>query len=159
MCDFQIWVRKTSDSTKMRIYLGQLQRGAFVIRRRSAAWNITTPNPICAFTHPSSQWLIHPVLESNMWPHIHISLSYIHYPLKHKYTQTRSSVAMNISSSFFPSLTKCYCSEHGQISNCFPALYLSLCGMHVKLVCGHKDDLFWLQIFPKQSYLHLSLSY
>lgn len=33
----QIWVRKTSDSTKMRIYLGQLQRGAFVIRRRSAA--------------------------------------------------------------------------------------------------------------------------
>ncbi|KAG9339624.1 hypothetical protein JZ751_023515 [Albula glossodonta] len=32
-----IWVRKTSDSTKMRIYLGQLQRGAFVIRRRSAA--------------------------------------------------------------------------------------------------------------------------
>lgn len=34
----QIWVRKTSDSTKMRIYLGQLQRGLFVIRRRSAAW-------------------------------------------------------------------------------------------------------------------------
>ncbi|KAF3820718.1 hypothetical protein GH733_005263 [Mirounga leonina] len=33
----QIWVRKTSDSTKMRIYLGQLQRGLFVIRRRSAA--------------------------------------------------------------------------------------------------------------------------
>nr|XP_019954903.1 PREDICTED: sin3 histone deacetylase corepressor complex component SDS3 isoform X4 [Paralichthys olivaceus] len=33
----EIWVRKTSDSTKMRIYLGQLQRGAFVIRRRSAA--------------------------------------------------------------------------------------------------------------------------
>ncbi|KAG7263619.1 hypothetical protein CRUP_026592 [Coryphaenoides rupestris] len=33
----RIWVRKTSDSTKMRIYLGQLQRGAFVIRRRSAA--------------------------------------------------------------------------------------------------------------------------
>lgn len=33
----QIWVRKTSDSTKMRIYLGQLQRGAFIIRRRSAA--------------------------------------------------------------------------------------------------------------------------
>ncbi|XP_061788626.1 sin3 histone deacetylase corepressor complex component SDS3 isoform X3 [Nerophis lumbriciformis] len=32
----EIWVRKTSDSTKMRIYLGQLQRGAFVIRRRSA---------------------------------------------------------------------------------------------------------------------------
>ncbi|XP_017686834.1 sin3 histone deacetylase corepressor complex component SDS3 isoform X1 [Chiroxiphia lanceolata] len=32
-----IWVRKTSDSTKMRIYLGQLQRGVFVIRRRSAA--------------------------------------------------------------------------------------------------------------------------
>ncbi|KAL0610603.1 LOW QUALITY PROTEIN: Sin3 histone deacetylase corepressor complex component SDS3 [Plecturocebus cupreus] len=32
-----IWVRKTSDSTKMRIYLGQLQRGLFVIRRRSAA--------------------------------------------------------------------------------------------------------------------------
>lgn len=32
----QIWVRKTSDSTKMRIYLGQLQRGVFVIRRRSA---------------------------------------------------------------------------------------------------------------------------
>ncbi|NXG14131.1 SDS3 deacetylase, partial [Grallaria varia] len=31
-----IWVRKTSDSTKMRIYLGQLQRGVFVIRRRSA---------------------------------------------------------------------------------------------------------------------------
>uniref|UniRef100_A0A673GN95 SDS3 homolog, SIN3A corepressor complex component n=1 Tax=Sinocyclocheilus rhinocerous TaxID=307959 RepID=A0A673GN95_9TELE len=33
----EIWVRKTSDSTKMRIYLGQLQRGAFMIRRRSAA--------------------------------------------------------------------------------------------------------------------------
>uniref|UniRef100_A0A8C1YB70 SDS3 homolog, SIN3A corepressor complex component n=2 Tax=Cyprinus carpio TaxID=7962 RepID=A0A8C1YB70_CYPCA len=33
----EIWVRKTSDSTKMRIYLGQLQRGAFIIRRRSAA--------------------------------------------------------------------------------------------------------------------------
>ncbi|XP_078809414.1 sin3 histone deacetylase corepressor complex component SDS3 isoform X2 [Oryzias latipes] len=32
-----IWVRKTSDSTKMRIYLGQLQRGTFVIRRRSAS--------------------------------------------------------------------------------------------------------------------------
>uniref|UniRef100_A0AAR2L838 SDS3 homolog, SIN3A corepressor complex component n=1 Tax=Pygocentrus nattereri TaxID=42514 RepID=A0AAR2L838_PYGNA len=32
----EIWVRKTSDSTKMRIYLGQLQRGAFIIRRRSA---------------------------------------------------------------------------------------------------------------------------
>ncbi|KAM6155755.1 sin3 histone deacetylase corepressor complex component SDS3 [Rhynchocyon petersi] len=30
----EIWVRKTSDSTKMRIYLGQLQRGLFVIRRR-----------------------------------------------------------------------------------------------------------------------------
>ncbi|PWA17090.1 hypothetical protein CCH79_00013293 [Gambusia affinis] len=30
----EIWVRKTSDSTKMRIYLGQLQRGTFVIRRR-----------------------------------------------------------------------------------------------------------------------------
>uniref|UniRef100_A0A8D0GAW1 SDS3 homolog, SIN3A corepressor complex component n=1 Tax=Sphenodon punctatus TaxID=8508 RepID=A0A8D0GAW1_SPHPU len=33
----EIWVRKTSDSTKMRIYLGQLKRGVFVIRRRSAA--------------------------------------------------------------------------------------------------------------------------
>nr|XP_036849204.1 sin3 histone deacetylase corepressor complex component SDS3 isoform X1 [Manis javanica] len=33
----EIWVRKTSDSTKMRIYLGQLQRGLFVIRRREAA--------------------------------------------------------------------------------------------------------------------------
>uniref|UniRef100_A0A8C5TSV8 SDS3 homolog, SIN3A corepressor complex component n=1 Tax=Malurus cyaneus samueli TaxID=2593467 RepID=A0A8C5TSV8_9PASS len=33
----EIWVRKTSDSTKVRIYLGQLQRGVFVIRRRSAA--------------------------------------------------------------------------------------------------------------------------
>ncbi|KAK1156506.1 sin3 histone deacetylase corepressor complex component SDS3 isoform X1 [Acipenser oxyrinchus oxyrinchus] len=33
----EIWVRKTSDSTKMRIYLGQLQRGVYVIRRRSAA--------------------------------------------------------------------------------------------------------------------------
>ncbi|KAL2767709.1 sin3 histone deacetylase corepressor complex component SDS3, partial [Daubentonia madagascariensis] len=32
-----IWVRKTSDSTKMRIYVGQLQRGLFLIRRRSAA--------------------------------------------------------------------------------------------------------------------------
>ncbi|XP_036021397.1 sin3 histone deacetylase corepressor complex component SDS3 isoform X1 [Mus musculus] len=30
----EIWVRKTSDSTKMRIYVGQLQRGLFVIRRR-----------------------------------------------------------------------------------------------------------------------------
>lgn len=45
----QIWVRKTSDSTKMRIYLGQLQRGAFVIRRRSAAWTLTSllSHPIC----------------------------------------------------------------------------------------------------------------
>ncbi|CAH2295987.1 sin3 histone deacetylase corepressor complex component SDS3 [Pelobates cultripes] len=33
----EIWVRKSSDSTKMRIYLGQLQKGTFVIRRRSAA--------------------------------------------------------------------------------------------------------------------------
>nr|XP_025745194.1 sin3 histone deacetylase corepressor complex component SDS3 isoform X4 [Callorhinus ursinus]XP_025745246.1 sin3 histone deacetylase corepressor complex component SDS3 isoform X4 [Callorhinus ursinus] len=33
----EIWVRKTSDSTKMRIYLGQLQRGLFVIRRRSGS--------------------------------------------------------------------------------------------------------------------------
>ncbi|KAM9331297.1 sin3 histone deacetylase corepressor complex component SDS3 isoform 2-T2 [Gastrophryne carolinensis] len=33
----EIWVRKSSDSTKMRIYLGQLQRGLFIIRRRSAA--------------------------------------------------------------------------------------------------------------------------
>ncbi|XP_051888420.1 sin3 histone deacetylase corepressor complex component SDS3 isoform X2 [Pristis pectinata] len=33
----EIWVRKTSDSTKMRIYLGQLHRGVFIIRRRSAA--------------------------------------------------------------------------------------------------------------------------
>ncbi|MEE6503800.1 hypothetical protein FKM82_004963 [Ascaphus truei] len=33
----EIWVRKSSDSTKMRIYLGQLQRGSFVIRRRSAS--------------------------------------------------------------------------------------------------------------------------
>ncbi|XP_040201624.1 sin3 histone deacetylase corepressor complex component SDS3 isoform X3 [Rana temporaria] len=33
----EIWVRKSIDSTKMRIYLGQLQRGLFVIRRRSAA--------------------------------------------------------------------------------------------------------------------------
>lgn len=41
----EIWVRKTSDSTKMRIYLGQLQRGAFVIRRRSAAWNTSAPSP------------------------------------------------------------------------------------------------------------------
>uniref|UniRef100_A0A8C9D5H5 SDS3 homolog, SIN3A corepressor complex component n=1 Tax=Panthera leo TaxID=9689 RepID=A0A8C9D5H5_PANLE len=32
----EIWVRKTSDSTKMRIYLGQLQRGLFVIRRSPA---------------------------------------------------------------------------------------------------------------------------
>lgn len=39
----QIWVRKTSDSTKMRIYLGQLQRGVFVIRRRSAAWLYALP--------------------------------------------------------------------------------------------------------------------
>uniref|UniRef100_A0A2I3H110 SDS3 homolog, SIN3A corepressor complex component n=1 Tax=Nomascus leucogenys TaxID=61853 RepID=A0A2I3H110_NOMLE len=34
----EIWVRKTSDSTEMRVYLGQLQRGLFIIRRRSAAW-------------------------------------------------------------------------------------------------------------------------
>ncbi|CAI9176671.1 unnamed protein product [Rangifer tarandus platyrhynchus] len=33
----EIQVRKTSDRTKMRTYLGQLQRGLFVIRRRSAA--------------------------------------------------------------------------------------------------------------------------
>lgn len=41
----------------MRIYLGQLQRGAFVIRRRSAAWNVTPallhPTPICSVIHPS----------------------------------------------------------------------------------------------------------
>uniref|UniRef100_A0A8C3D0C4 SDS3 homolog, SIN3A corepressor complex component n=1 Tax=Cairina moschata TaxID=8855 RepID=A0A8C3D0C4_CAIMO len=38
-CFFErIWGQNTSgDSTKMRIYLGQLQRGVFVIRRRSAA--------------------------------------------------------------------------------------------------------------------------
>ncbi|XP_069070577.1 sin3 histone deacetylase corepressor complex component SDS3 isoform X1 [Pleurodeles waltl] len=33
----EIWIRKTSDSTKMRIYLGQLHLGIFTIRRRSAA--------------------------------------------------------------------------------------------------------------------------
>ncbi|XP_072094239.1 sin3 histone deacetylase corepressor complex component SDS3-like [Mobula birostris] len=33
----EIWVRKTSDSTKLRIYLGQLHRGVFIIQRRSAA--------------------------------------------------------------------------------------------------------------------------
>ncbi|XP_072353090.1 sin3 histone deacetylase corepressor complex component SDS3 isoform X2 [Scyliorhinus torazame] len=33
----EVWVRKTSDSTKMRIYLGQLHRGVFILRRRSAA--------------------------------------------------------------------------------------------------------------------------
>ena len=44
----QIWVRKTSDSTKMRIYLGQLQRGLFVIRRRSAAWC----SPVFFFPRP-----------------------------------------------------------------------------------------------------------
>uniref|UniRef100_A0A2K5XV37 Uncharacterized protein n=1 Tax=Mandrillus leucophaeus TaxID=9568 RepID=A0A2K5XV37_MANLE len=33
----EIWVRKTSDSIKMRIYLGQLQPGFFVICQRSAA--------------------------------------------------------------------------------------------------------------------------
>ncbi|XP_062910978.1 sin3 histone deacetylase corepressor complex component SDS3-like [Mobula hypostoma] len=32
----EIWVRKTSDSTKMCIYLGQLHRGVFIIQRRSA---------------------------------------------------------------------------------------------------------------------------
>ncbi|XP_049475843.1 sin3 histone deacetylase corepressor complex component SDS3 isoform X6 [Panthera uncia] len=36
----EIWVRKTSDSTKMRIYLGQLQRGLFVIRRRTLSSSI-----------------------------------------------------------------------------------------------------------------------
>lgn len=50
----QIWVRKTSDSTKMRIFLGQLQRGVFVICRRSAAWNITSP------PSPSVHVSIHP---------------------------------------------------------------------------------------------------
>lgn len=44
----EIWVRKTSDSTKMRIYLGQLQRGLFVIRRRSAAWL----SPVLCFPWP-----------------------------------------------------------------------------------------------------------
>ncbi|OCU02140.1 hypothetical protein XELAEV_18007901mg [Xenopus laevis] len=33
----EVWVRKSSDSTKLRIYLGQLQKGLYVIRRRSAA--------------------------------------------------------------------------------------------------------------------------
>ncbi|XP_072098599.1 sin3 histone deacetylase corepressor complex component SDS3-like [Mobula birostris] len=35
----EIWVRKTSDSTKMRIYLRQLHRGVFIIQSRSAALN------------------------------------------------------------------------------------------------------------------------
>uniref|UniRef100_A0ABI7ZDK6 SDS3 homolog, SIN3A corepressor complex component n=1 Tax=Felis catus TaxID=9685 RepID=A0ABI7ZDK6_FELCA len=38
----EIWVRKTSDSTKMRIYLGQLQRGLFVIRRRECEQHLQT---------------------------------------------------------------------------------------------------------------------
>ncbi|CAK7296744.1 hypothetical protein VULLAG_LOCUS5650 [Vulpes lagopus] len=33
----EVWVRKTSDNVKMRIYLGQLLHGLFVIRWRSAA--------------------------------------------------------------------------------------------------------------------------
>lgn len=60
----QIWVRKTSDSTKMRIYLGQLQRGAFVIRRRSAAWNITPPLPA---QHPSDP-IINPSIHLLVYP-------------------------------------------------------------------------------------------
>lgn len=72
----EIWVRKTSDSTKMRIYLGQLQRGAFVIRRRSAAWNISRPLTIqpqllnYPSNHPAA--LLAPVwciqVEFDMWP-------------------------------------------------------------------------------------------
>lgn len=57
----QIWVRKTSDSTKMRIYLGQLQRGAFIIRRRSAAQTsrqLPLLFPVCTFlrTFQRSSW-------------------------------------------------------------------------------------------------------
>lgn len=53
----------------MRIYLGQLQRGAFVIRRRSAAWNIVPTTP-----PPSVQFPMHPPARSSavslfdMWP-------------------------------------------------------------------------------------------
>lgn len=67
---FQIWVRKTSDSTKMRIYLGQLQRGAFVIRRRSAAWTRTPPLPHCPDPAIHSPWihLIVFLLFSYGWP-------------------------------------------------------------------------------------------
>ncbi|XP_041348987.1 sin3 histone deacetylase corepressor complex component SDS3-like isoform X2 [Gigantopelta aegis] len=31
----EIWVRKTSDNTKLRIYLSQLQKGKYILRRRS----------------------------------------------------------------------------------------------------------------------------
>ncbi|GAB5579094.1 sin3 histone deacetylase corepressor complex component SDS3 isoform X2 [Prionailurus iriomotensis] len=41
----EIWVRKTSDSTKMRIYLGQLQRGLFVIRRSGNVNSISKLTP------------------------------------------------------------------------------------------------------------------
>lgn len=68
----QIWVRKTSDSTKMRIYLGQLQRGAFVIRRRSAAWNV--PPPPLSTQPPSVQSSIHPAIHHPLFLHwVHVN--------------------------------------------------------------------------------------
>ncbi|KAM8918438.1 sin3 histone deacetylase corepressor complex component SDS3 isoform 4-T4 [Lycaon pictus] len=55
----EIWVRKTSDSTKMRIYLGQLQRGLFVIRRRESCCGfckalLVAATPVFALLLPAS---------------------------------------------------------------------------------------------------------
>lgn len=71
----QIWVRKTSDSTKMRIYLGQLQRGTFVIRRRSASWSSAPPSSKCSIIclpfpagcTPKLNDLFHVDLQSLQW--------------------------------------------------------------------------------------------
>ena len=40
-----IWVRKTTDNTKVRIYLSQLSKGKFILKRR-AVWN----SQFCNFT-------------------------------------------------------------------------------------------------------------
>ncbi|KAM9750554.1 sin3 histone deacetylase corepressor complex component SDS3 isoform 3-T3 [Dama dama] len=52
----EIWVRKTSDSTKMRIYLGQLQRGLFVIRRRKMCFCCSVENGETLGTDLSTTW-------------------------------------------------------------------------------------------------------
>lgn len=115
----QIWVRKTSDSTKMRIYLGQLQRGAFVIRRRSAAWNMTPPPPP---PPTSAQLSIHPpACLAVVSPFSARQLSLTCGLL---FTERTLSVYLFI---FF--ILKCKYSSHGHKHSWWTLYYLSLCGV------------------------------